>query len=325
MKRKSKPLLDADAGDASPSDPDDASDAEVRWLHLPQEFGVKPLKVTLSTGQQGEWSLVHWQNALQRLGGEKALCRTVDRNEPGWKGWHKKIHPSCPPPDVKRTVGVKNAYSAVTSLFVAMLCWAAGAARRTPSDRSKGALLLVGVLDVFFNHEEQPVLISIPRLCGGGLAYVTVKRGWVDATHWLQPEDDEIVEGFKKDFLAAAASVELAWASGHAHMCKLGVLICVLLVDPTLRRGETGIRYTAAACHIMCQVTILLELRMKSVTCAGVSIEDAKLTLPSGSLKRYNGDLKHALCQDVDDRKAPPIQIQNIHSVLRQISQDIDI
>lgn len=303
MKRKPKP--DADASDAAKPDPAKPLDVCVRWLHLPLDLGVKPLKISLREGHQSEWSLVHWHNAVQSLGGQKTVCRTVDRNEASWKMWHTKMHPHCPSPGVETELGVKGSWSVVTSLFVAVLCWGAGAARRCLKDRNRGALLLAGVVHAFFEKETQPVQVSIPRLSGGGLVQLTVKQGWVDATHWLQPENDETVQGFMSDFSAAVDNPEMLWASGHVHMCKLGVLASALLVDPGERRGEAATRYAVAACHVMHQIATFFELRMKDVTSSSISAEEAKLVMPSGGLKRFNSDLKVAVCQAADDRKVP--------------------
>lgn len=278
----------------------------IRWIRVNVNGGVKPFKFKSAEkdGDDHRWALVWWHEGLTALGSKKPLHQQIQRNGAAWKDWFSLLWPGADHPAVERDLPGLAGASVTTKQLIAILCWGAGAAKRSLHDRASGATLLAAFLEPFLDKEPE-MTVALHRLSDGEAVKLQVQRGWVVTDPWAQPASNEFVAQFAQDFQKSGDHGGHPWAQGNLARCKLSHLLCVLLVDPQGSKGHHAKVRHAVAYHLVCQLAMLVELRAILRAVAIVPRDELRRLTDKGHLKRNNTDLKAAIHADKDAKKAP--------------------
>lgn len=315
--------------DTLPDGTASASEKELwQWLRMSLPgVGPKVLKVYRSSAEhhipsensgtlsaQWRWSMYWWYDAAM-AGQKKALHRLTERNQAHWREWFHTLWPGKKPHELRACLGEPSCSgTASTFMLVSIMCWACGAVRRADEDRCRGANFMAAFLDAFLCCEEQPLVITLPMLHCEGEVSLTVNSGWVDTLGWLPAEQTTLAEAPATDFARQliedyrkASEGSLSWLEGDIRKCKLSHLACMLLADPTHRRGKQAAWRSSVACHLMRQLAMLIDLRVPSRTVlpADLGTHELALKTDQGNLKRKNSDLKAHLSAEAQKKKVP--------------------
>ena len=293
-----------------------------RWLRVSvPDVGPKVLKVYRSSAEhyipsddtlsaQWQWSMYWWYDAAM-AGQKKSLHRLTARNRTSWHEWFHTLWPGKKLHELRACPGEPSCSGAAsTFMIVSIMCWACGAVRRVLEDRCRAANFMAAFLDAFLIHEEQPLVITLPMLHCKGLVSLTVNSGWVDTSGWLPagPEAPatDVARQFIEDYRKASEG-SLRWLEGDIRKCKVSHLACMLLADPTNRRGKQAALRSSVACHLIRQLAMLIDLRVPSrtVLISEVHVNELALKTDQGNLKRKNSDLKAHLCAEAQKKKVP--------------------
>ena len=309
-------------GSAGPAASGSDSDKSDRWLRLAvPSVGGKSLKVFRNPAEQTDlgstwlWSLSYWYDAAM-TGSKKPLHSLISRNSAGWRDWFNSMWPGIGLHDLAEHPDATG--PVVTSyMFVSILCWSAGAVRRSLDDRARGANFMACFLDAFLMDEETPLIVSLPKVGDAGEISVTVKHGWIDTSEWLdvlaEIPNSDFAALLVEDYKASAEKTIHCWCEGDIRRCRATHLLATLLVDPTLRRGVCAQTRAHVARHIARQLAVLVDLKAGRRTVTSLSIAELTLKTGSGHLKRRNQDLKAALQHAASQKKAQTPRHASVH------------
>ena len=289
------------------------------WLRLwVPDVGQKSLKIIRNPAKQSpcaawEWPLT-WVYEAAMAGQKKSLHRIIDRNQHSWREHFALLWPGVEPHQLRDCTEESAGFAVTTAMLLSILCWTAGALRRVPEDRFRGANFLAVFLDAFFVPEQTPLIVTLPKVDSPGETELRIDSGWVDTSSWLEPARTSTATPEAADFYKllmddyqAAARMNLPWLQGSIQRCKVSQLACMLLVDPTRRQGKQAGLRAKVAHHLMRQLATLVDLRASCRMVPAAEVPKAELALKTsaGNLKRNNCDLKARLQEEAQGKKAP--------------------